>query len=122
MVVVAVGGGLMILGSPADERVNRLDARRVADLQQIDRAVSLHWTRQGRLPASLDEVSRDPGIAINLVDPTTMEPYAYRALDEKTFEVCAVFESMEPREQSRSTFWSHGTGRQCVRRAAREIR
>ena len=112
----------MILGSPADERINRLDARRVNDLQQIDRAVSLHWMRQGRLPASLDQLSRDPGIRIDLRDPTTLEPYAYRPLDDKKFEICGMFESAELTERSRSSFWSHGAGRQCFQPTVREIR
>ena len=122
LVVGAVAGGLMILGSPGQERVNRLDERRVNDLQQIERAVNLHWTREGRLPASLDELSRDAGIRISLRDPVTMEPYAYRPLEEKKFEMCAVFESAEPREGSSAGFWSHGVGRQCFQPTAREVR
>ena len=122
LVIAGIAGGLMILRSPAEERINRLDRRRVEDLQQIERAVNLHWTRQGRLPATLGEVSRAAGIRISANDPVTGEPYAYRPLDEKKFEVCAVFETAEPREVQISSFWTHGAGRQCFQPTAREIR
>lgn len=122
LVIAGVGGGLWILGSPAQERVNRLDSRRINDLQQIERAVNLHWTRQRRLPASLDELSGEAGVRISLRDPVTMEPYAYRPLDEQRFEVCAVFESAAPREGTSASFWSHGAGRQCFQSTARELR
>ena len=122
LVIAGVGGGLWILGSPAQERVNRLDGRRVADLQQIERAVHLHWTRQSRLAASLDELSGEAGVRISLRDPVTMEPYEYRALDDTRFEVCALFESAEPREGSTAGFWSHEAGRQCFLLTARELR
>lgn len=122
LVVAGIGGGLLILGSPADERVNRLDRRRVQDLQQIERAVNLHWTRQGRLPVSLDELSRDAGVRISVNDPVTGEPYAYRPLDDAKFEVCAVFETAEQGEVAIAGFWSHGAGRQCFQPMAREMR
>lgn len=134
LVIAAVAGGLWILGSPAQERVDRLDDRRIADLQRIEQAVNLHWTRQQRLPASLDELSREPGVRISLHDPLTMEPYAYQPLGENRFEVCAVFEGGEgagsatrdpaygPRERSIVTFWSHGAGRQCFQPATRNLR
>jgi len=122
LVIAGVGGGLWILGWPAQERISRLDSRRIGDLQQIERAVNLHWTRQRRLPASLDELSAEAGVRISLRDPVTMEPYAYRPLDDQRFEVCAVFESSEPRERSTASFWAHGAGRQCFQPTAREMR
>ena len=73
-IIAGVGGGLWILGSPAQERVNRLDSRRVGDLQQIEHAVNLHWTRQRRLPASLDELSAEAGVRISLRDPARCGP------------------------------------------------
>ncbi len=122
LVIAGIAGGLMMLRSPAEERVNRLDRRRVEDLQQIERAVNLHWTRQGRLPATLDELSADAGIRISANDPVTGEPYGYRPLDDAKFEVCAVFETAEPRELQISSFWTYGAGRQCFQPTAREIR
>lgn len=123
LVIAGIGGGLLILGSPADERVNRLDRRRVQDLQQIERAVNLHRTRQGRLPGSLDELSRDAGIRISGNDPVTGEPYGYRPIDDTKFEVCAVFETAERSEPvDVAWFWSHGAGRQCFQPTVREMR
>ena len=60
-VIVAVGVGLFILGSPAEERARRVDDRRVEDLQGIVAATDLYWTRHSRLPVSLDELTAEPG-------------------------------------------------------------
>jgi hypothetical protein len=124
LVVAGVAGGLLILGPPGEERINRFDQRRVEDLQRIEEAVNVYRTRHGRLPTSLEELSREAGIGINARDPGTMEAYEYRPLDERTFEVCAAFE----RESGQSSaafaagFWSHGSGRQCFRLLVRELR
>ena len=122
LVIAGVGGGLWILGSPGQERLDRLDDRRIADLQEIERAVNLRWTRLQRLPASLDELSREPGVRMTIRDPITMEPYGYQPLAENRFELCAVFESAGPRESSTAAFWSHGPGRQCFQVPARNLR
>ena len=44
-VVAAVAAGLIILGSPAQERERRIDDRRVADLHGIAAATNLYWSR-----------------------------------------------------------------------------
>lgn len=116
MVVAGVIGGLVILGPPSEERSNSLDQRRVGDLQQIEAAVNLYWTRHGRLPASLEELSREAGVRLSAGEPAMPEQYEYRALDEMRFELCAVFESPQS-----AGFWSHGAGRQCFQPKAQEI-
>ena len=122
-VVIAVVSGLVLLGPPSEERTRRLDDRRVNDLRKITRATDLYWTRHGRLPASLDELSQEPGVTLNSRDPTTPEPYGYRALDAATYELCANFQrgSAEESQGPAKDFWSHGAGRQCFQLEARHI-
>lgn len=91
-VVAAVAFGLLLLGSPAQERERRIDARRVADLHGIAAASNLYWSRHSRLPASLDDLTAAPGLRVNTRDPVSSETYGYEALDSLRYEVCATFD------------------------------
>jgi len=91
-VVAAVAFGLVLLGSPAQERERRIDGRRVADLHGIAAASNLYWSRHSRLPASLDDLTAAPGLTINTRDPVSSETYGYEALDSLRYEVCATFD------------------------------
>jgi hypothetical protein len=114
-VVAAVAGGLILLGSPAKERMRRLDERRVNDLQAISSRVNLYWTRHKSLPSSLLELSREPGIAVNTTDPETGQPFEYKAVNDKNYDLCAQFDHDMAEDQDTliKDFWTHGSGRQC---------
>ena len=92
VVLASVGAGLFLLGSPKEERVRRMDDRRVADLQGIAVSTDLYWTRHSRLPASLEDLSAEPGVSISTGDPVSAEPYGYHPMDDARYEVCASFE------------------------------
>ena len=111
----AIAAGLMILGSPADERLRRLDEMRVSDLLAISRAFDSHWTTHGRLPGSLTELLAGPRANARSRDPATGQEYGYRALGERTYELCADFDrdSSEGLPGMVNRFWAHGAGRQC---------
>ena len=115
MVVAGIAGGLMILGPPSVERSNRLDRKRVEDLEGIKGAVDLYQVRNRRPPASLDELAREAGTGITTRDPGTTAIYEYRSLGERKVELCAVFEreSTELSMPGGAGFWSHGPGRKC---------
>ncbi len=129
VVVVAVVGGLIVLGPPSEERTRRLDERRTEDLRGITRAVDLYWTRHGRLPASIKDLSGESGLKVSARDPGTAQTYELRVLDTATYELCASFErtSTEPGNSAGRTpdvsedFWSHGVGRRCFRLNAQEV-
>jgi hypothetical protein len=122
LVIAGVAGGLMILGPPSEERINRFDRRRVEDLQRIEEAVNVYRTRYGRLPTSLEELAREAGIGINARDPGTMDAYEYRPLDDRKFELCAVFERESEQAPFAGAFWSHGAGRRCFQPTLRDPR
>ncbi len=122
-VVAAVVAGLLVLGSPMEERARRIDDRRVADLQGIRAGTDLFWTRHSRLPASLDDLTAEPGVRISTADPASSEVYAYEPLDSIRYEVCARFER-ESGEMSRDPeqdLWADGVGRQCFQLEAEDI-
>jgi type II secretory pathway pseudopilin PulG len=128
VVTVTVIGGLVMLGSPGEARVRRLDERRVADLQAIARATNVYRTRHGRLPPSLEELAQEAGMRVDLRDPTTAERYSYRTVDSLTYELCARFERVSrggPDDEPQwggDVSWPHGVGRQCFEREARDVR
>ena len=119
VVLGALGGGFYLIGPPAEERARSLDARREMDLQRLRLAADLYWTRNKRLPASLDELAAEAGTNIYARDPQTDAPYAYVVKGAAAYELCAEFARAS---EQRGDFWSHGAGRQCYSIAAKEIR
>jgi hypothetical protein len=59
VVVVVVVGRLLLVGSPTQERMRRMDSQRAADLRAVSNAVDLYWTRHRTLPLSLEELSKE---------------------------------------------------------------
>lgn len=118
VVLGALAGGFYLIGPPADERARRLDARREADLQRLRLALDLYWTRNGRLPASLDELHKEAGTNIYARDPQSSQPYAYTVKGGDAYELCAEFSFAS---ESRGDFWSHDAGRYCYDVVAKKV-
>ena len=78
-------------------------------------------TRDGELPASLNELSDAAVPGVRLDDPETGQPYGYRVLTGSTFELCGHFETdWSPRQAEE--FWSHPPGDFCFELDVREVR
>ena len=117
----AVIAGIFVLGAPSEERVFRLDDRRVRDLTAIAGSVDVYWMRYQRLPRALEDLRAELGAAVSLNDPASGAAYEYRVLDDgSAYEVCATFErdSSSVERPAFGDFWSHRAGRQCFRRSA----
>lgn len=128
VVVAAVVTGLVLSGSPAKARLEKLDERRVQDLRSLVRAADLAWTRQGTLPGSLAELAELASLpAERTRDPQTGEPYEYRPSAGEGYELCATFAltadhpSTVLDRMAKDTFWSHGGGRHCFDLEARKL-
>jgi hypothetical protein len=112
-VLIGLEFGFHQAGSPGIQRLANADAVRTGDLNAISRAVTGHFTAYGKLPISLAEL-RATGSVLRLNDPDTRRAYDYRPLDERRFELCAVFSTdnrTEPRPSPQAHV--HGAGRQC---------
>ena len=118
LVIVAVVAGLMVLGSPAEERLRRLDEKRLQDQQEISRATNGYWVRNGRLPASLDDLLQEPSVHVQSHDPDTGQTYGYRVVGDNSYELCADFQHQSV-EESVNRFWSHDVGRHCFQLEAK---
>jgi hypothetical protein len=112
VVALVVIRGIMIIGSPSEERTRRIDSRRVSDLQRISQAITVYYTRHQRLPSSLGELGAEPGMTIATADSENARPYEFRGIDAERYELCASFAREMPRGAA-ADFWSHGAGRQC---------
>ena len=108
-VAIAVVYGLTRVGPPRDQRERRLDERRIEDLRRIARAIDLHWTRHGSLPAALDVLSEATVRDVTFNDPESEEPYEYRVETPSTFELCGSF-GTDWLDPSVDLFWSHPMG------------
>lgn len=91
-VVVAIVGSFFIMGSPLTARAKRFDARRVADLQNIQWQVVNFWQAKGKLPVSLADLEDSISGNRNPKDPEADSPYVYK-LEEKpmSFALCGTF-------------------------------
>jgi hypothetical protein len=118
VVLGALGAGFYLIGPPAEERLRRLDERRRTDLQRLQLATDLYWTRHNRLPATLDELAAEAGTHIYSRDPQTGQPYGYAVKGGGTYELCAEFARAS---ESGGDFWAHGIGRRCFTVTARTI-
>ena len=123
VVVTVVIVGVILLDSPAQERLRRLDERRVDDLRSISAELDFYWTREGTLPSSLEELSNEAGVFMKLYDPETGQPYEYRVLSGNTYELCAQFSRDTANEHGHfyRDYWSHGQERQCFELEAQDV-
>ena len=124
-VVAAVVGGLIMTGSPEAERMRRADQQRINDLQQISYAVDAYWNRVQALPASLDDLAKNPDVYLqNIRDPRTTQPYEFRSTGAQSYELCATFDADSTSGPDHpiaatETFWTHGPGHRCYALDAR---
>ena len=112
LVAATIAAAFLVLGSPAEQRLLRLDERRVEDLNSLRANVNAYWRANARLPASLDEAGRGTDL---YKDPVTGEPYGYRALGERAYELCASFDRPFTPESPDAAmrFWPHPAGQHC---------
>ena len=112
LVIAVVAAGLLLGGSPAEQRRLRFGERRVGDLRVIARAVRVHRDRAGELPGALAELADGQNLDRLPVDPATQEDYDYAITGADGFRLCASFArpSVNPPPQE---FWVHTAGRHC---------
>lgn len=117
----AVITGIILAGSPLEERERKFDQRRLDDLRVINseiRNIVLDRTKvngpvlKEALPPTLPELqNRAQYQRPSIVDPETGEPYEYVVKDRTHFELCAVFNAS--RDEELDVFWNHSQGRAC---------
>lgn len=131
LVVIFIAYGIIINGTPGQQRAFQFDQRRSSDLQQISYAIDSYWQNNEKLPASFDDLKNQQYSYIQSVtDPKTGTVYEYRAAEDKAYELCAVFETnsaaIAVRFKTPTPFsersWDHAQGRVCFEREVQELR
>jgi hypothetical protein len=122
LVAAVIVGGLYVGGSPADQRVRRLDQTRVDDLRNLHYAVDSYYSANGHLPDSAD-VLKDPQYGMyRFADPDTGAAYEYIVADTSNYQLCATFalasemngdDPRFPKLYPLDPNFSHGAGRAC---------
>ncbi|MEK7076348.1 MAG: DUF5671 domain-containing protein [Patescibacteria group bacterium] len=131
VVILAIGFGFYVAGSPQNQRTVRFDERRTQDLSFLQSQVINYWQKKNALPQNLDQMANDIlGIVIPR-DPKTGAPYEYKVLGNLKFELCATFETsssdqntngpkaipaMYPYPEGEIQTWQHNAERTCFQR------
>ena len=111
-VIIAVLAGLYLSGSPGEQRLLRLDERRISDLRQLSNAISSYWERAGRLPQDLAVLVDGQRLRSLPADPLTDIVYAYEITDVDSYRLCAEF-SRASLQTMPEDFWAHPAGQRC---------
>lgn len=132
LVLVTIGAGFFIVGTPQQIRVQKQDAIRVQDLQTIQWQVVNYWQQKEKLPKALADLN-DP-ITNNIipVDPKTGASYVYETTGAMSFKLCATFAAeggttgmqarpiaaTEPMMDGKTVEdnWQHAAGEVCFER------
>jgi hypothetical protein len=136
LVLAAIVGGFITVGSPTKQRNLRFDNQRTSDLQTIQWQIVNYWQQKEKLPATLAEL-KDPisGVIIPK-DPETDVDYEYVAKGTNTFELCSTFALKSEDNKGRGEFgygggvyrdmaypssigddnWTHEAGKVCFDR------
>lgn len=133
-VVAGIVTAFFVVGSPSTERARRMDLQRVNNLQQITYALDSYYYNKSTIPENLKDLQGVQDIYIeSVVDPKTLEPYAYRKLDATRYELCATFELdgnsspdgrtpvAVPYGGPYDKMWQHVSGTQCYELQVRTI-
>jgi len=112
IVVAAIIAGLLISGSPAEQRQLRLDSRRVSDLQGLSRSIERYYRDSEKLPPDLTTLLNGWTSSDIPSDPETDRDYDFEVAADRTYRLCADF-ALDSRENAQPEFWSHASGRQC---------
>jgi hypothetical protein len=133
LVALGIVVGFFAAGSPETARKRAFDTERASNLNELSSCIERYAQDLGRLPDSLDELSRSPryvDCAATMRDPETRKAYEYRIVTPSRaegpatladFELCASFSLASAGQLSgraipgeRYPIWSeHGAGRSC---------
>lgn len=111
-VIIVVIAGFLLTGPPSEQRLHRLDQRRVDDLATLSRAIDAYWGGREELPADLTELVDGRRLSQLPTDPVSGLDYVYAALPPQHYRLCAGFARATP-ETEPTGFWQHPSGDHC---------
>ena len=112
VVVASVIAGLLISGSPEEQRQLRADDERVNDLRRLSNVIERYYRETESLPADLTTLLNGWISQEIPRDPATDAPYGFELTGATAYSLCADF-ALESRPDRHPEFWDHGVGREC---------
>ena len=103
-VLAVVATSFFLIGSPSQQRMERLDDVRERNLWSIQNGVDAYWRENDKLPESIDDIEKDIYIKADLTDPVSDESYEYRKINDLSFELCANFETDQTEKNARNYY------------------
>ncbi len=110
LVIAAIVGGFVIVGSPYKQRAIKIDNQRVSDLQTIQWQIVSYWQQKEKLPTTLAELKDPISSMVIPMDPETKKDYEYIVKGATSFELCAVFGSKVEDPSGRGASYGGGRG------------
>ncbi|MDA9352804.1 hypothetical protein N9Q86_02485 [Porticoccaceae bacterium] len=117
LVVGSILVGLYIAGSPSEQRLIRLDNKRVSALGGFANSVYYYRQRTGRMPENLEDLVDGQMLSSLPLDPVTAEPYTLQVTENGGYRLCAEF-SRPSVKQRENNFWDHPAGFHCFELSA----
>ncbi len=98
-VILLIVWSFYVIGTPGQQRLWRLDDRRVQDLQSIQSQVITYWQQKEKLPAKLDDLATPISYYSIPIDPEFDQGkmYEYKTTGNLSFELCATFSADMPK-------------------------
>lgn len=119
-VVATVVAALLVMDPPSHERAERLDRIRLHHLQLISQRIDMHVKVHDALPSSLAPTMTGPGDVF--ADPVTGTPYQYKPTGERTYRLCATFDTeLDAMATGTRDEWRHRAGQHCFEREVGEV-
>ncbi len=89
----------LVIGTPGEQRLWRLDDRRVNDLSSIQSQVITYWQQKEKLPTTLTDIANPTSYYSLPVDPEFEKgkTYEYKSTGALSFELCATFSADMPK-------------------------
>lgn len=122
IMIVAIGSGFFLVGSPFYQRQVRLDEDRLEDLRNIEGRIINYWEKKDKLPTKLVDLEDSISGFVVPEDPEN-RVYEYEIKGDKIFDLCATFntKSLELEKNikvadSYHSKWLHDSGRVCFER------
>src|SRR6185437_4343269 len=92
LMLLSVGAGFLILGTPQHARLIRFDQAKISDLQNIQSEVLNYYQQKQALPASLADLTNSLSYFSVPTDAQTGQSYDYHITTPPySFELCATF-------------------------------
>ena len=121
IIIVAFIFALLVVESPKQARNRKLDNIVLDDFDTISNGLSDYYNKNQKLPVTLEELKSEILFVDeeNLQDSDTDQAYAYKAMEDKKYQLCATFRTSNVDDQDVSSQfyrekWPHKAGVQCI--------